>query len=232
MMDNLIYEVLYMGVCYIVLLDDVREVLARDLAEVDSILSVKDSVREEAIRLSREIIRASADVTRMIHLGRFEEAGERLREAAEKAYAFMEKLRDHPDLFYSGLSYNCLSEYAEASIVYGLVVEKRMPGLGELGVPYVPYLQGLGDAVGEIRRYIIDLLRAGRYGEAGTYLDIMETIYEHLRGINYPDALTPGLRHKVDVARRLVEDTKILYINTVTAERLYRKLSEVAGEKD
>ncbi len=214
------------------LAEDAAAVLERDLEYIDNVLSMKDAVREEAIRLSREIIRASAETTRLLHLGRVEEAGKRLMEAREKAMLFMEKLKPHPELLYSGLSYNCLSEYVEASAAYGLIVEKRLPSLSELGVPIVPYLQGLGDTVGEVRRYIIDLLREARYDEAGVYLEVMETLYEHLRRINYPDALTPGLRHKVDVARRLIEDTKILYINTVTAENLRKRIEEALMKID
>ena len=98
----------------------------------------------------------------------------------------------------------------------------------ELSVPIVPYIQGLGDVIGELRRHIIDLLRREEYGEAEIYLDIMETIYQELRRLNYPDALVPGLRHKVDVARRLIEDTKILYLNTINTSKLMSRLDKVS----
>ena len=101
-----------------------------------------------------------------------------------------------------------------------------MPSYRELGVPHIPYLQGLGDAVGELRRYIIDLLREERYEEAREYLEVMETIYQHLKKLNYPEALIPGVRHKVDVARRLLEDTKILYLNTLNSYKLRKRLEE------
>ncbi len=209
-----------------VLVDVVASVLSSDIGFIEGVLSGKDSVREEAIRISRLIIRASGEAVRLVHLGRYSEAYERVIEARGLVKEYIEKLSDHPDLLYSGLSYNCLSEYVEASIVYGLIVEKHMPSYRELGVPHIPYLQGLGDAVGELRRYIIDLLREERYEEAREYLEVMETIYQHLKKLNYPEALIPGVRHKVDVARRLLEDTKILYLNTLNSYKLRKRLEE------
>ncbi len=208
------------------LVDSVDRVLASDIEFIDSVLSVKDSVREEVIRVSREIIRFSGEAIRLIHLGKYSEALDRVRAAGLKASELVRKLSDQPDLLYSGLVYNCLCEYVEALVIYSLVVEKKMPSYRELNIPYIPYLQGLGDVVGELRRYVIDLLRNERYSEARTYLDVMETIYQWLRKLNYPDALTPGLRHKVDVARRLIEDTKILYLNTINSYELRRRLEE------
>ena len=207
---------------------EVDRVLERDILEVDGILSVKDSVREEAIRLSREIIRASAEAVRMIHLGKVSEARNSIFNAIDKVKILTSKLKEHPDLFYSGLVYNCLSEYVEAYVFYNLVVESRMPSLHELNVPHIPYLQGLGDVIGELRRYIIDLLKKQEYREASMYLDVMEAIYQWLKKLNYPDALMPGVRHKVDVARRLIEDTKVLYLNTINSYELRKKIEEVS----
>ncbi|RLG84187.1 MAG: haloacid dehalogenase [Thermoprotei archaeon] len=207
---------------------EVDRVLERDVLEVDDILSVKDSVREEAIRLSREIIRTSAEAVRMIHLGRISEARSNIFNAIDKVKLLTSKLKEHPDLFYSGLVYNCLSEYVEAYVFYNLVVESKMPSLNELDVPYIPYLQGLGDVIGELRRYIIDLLKKREYSEASLYLDVMETIYQWLKKLNYPDALMPGVRHKVDIARRLIEDTKVLYLNTINSYELRKRIEEIS----
>jgi translin len=136
-------------------------------------------------------------------------------------------LADHPDLYYSGMVYNSVSEYVEAYVTYKLIVEKKMPSMGELGVHYVPYLQGLGDVVGELRRHVLALLDRSLLDEAEYYLDIMERIYLWLRKLNYPDALVPGLRHKVDVARRLIDDTRVLIINTRNAVTVSSRIDEV-----
>lgn len=207
---------------------EVDKTLERDILEVDKILRVKDNVREETIRLSREIVRDSGEAIRMIHLRRFNDAANSIFNATEKVKILINKLKEHPDLFYSGLVYNCLGEYVEAYVFYNLVIRSRMPSLSELNVPYIPYLQGLGDVIGELRRYVIDLLKKHEYLKASTYLEVMETIYQWLKKLNYPDALIPGVRHKTDIARRLIEDTKVLYLNTINSYELRKRIEEIS----
>ncbi|MEM4888550.1 MAG: haloacid dehalogenase, partial [Thermosphaera sp.] len=81
------------------------------------------------------------------------------------------------------------------------------------------YLQGLGDVVGELRRHVVDLLDEAKVEEASNFLKVMELIYENLKRLDYPDAITPGLRHKVDVAARLIEDTRVLILSTKNSLR-------------
>jgi translin len=214
-------------VLVLALRDIIGSVLESDIGFIDELLSVKDSVREEAIRITREILRYSTEATRLIHLERYSDAWNNILRARELVSRLKELLRDHPDLYYSGLTYNSLSEYVEAYISYKLIVERKMPSYQEINVPHIPYLQGLGDVVGEIRRHILSLLSKNRVEEAIEYLEAMETIYLLLRKINYPDPLTPGLRHKVDVARRLIDDTKTLIINTRNSLMLSNKIDEL-----
>lgn len=198
----------------------VDKVLSNSISEIESILGLKDSVREEVIKITREIIRLCGEAVRYIHTSNYKEAFERIIKARENVEKVKDLLKEHPDLYYSGLVYNAFSEYVEAVTVYKLVVEKTMPSFRELSIPYVPYLQGLGDAIGEIRRHVLGLLDKGDIENATTYLDIMETIYSWLRRLNYPEALIPGIRHRVDVARRLLEDTRALLIYTKNALEL------------
>lgn len=202
----------------------ISEVIDKDLGFIESLLTIKDRVREEAIRVSREITRLSTEAIRLVHLHKFNEAEKLLKDASIAAKNLLEKLSDHPDLLYCGLIHGCLAEYVEARILLDLTHERKLTSLQELGVPHIPYLQGLGDVVGELRRLAIDLIKAGSFNEASLYIDIMEEIYQGLRKLSFPDALTPGLRHKVDVARRLIEDTKILFINAYNASKLMEKL--------
>jgi len=205
----------------------VERVLGRDIEFIDNLLSVKDSVREETIKITREILRYSTEAVRLIHLEKYEEAWNNILKATELVSTVKEKLRDHLDLYYSGLVYNSLSEYVESYITYKLIVEKTIPSYEELQIPHVPFLQGLGDCIGEIRRHILTLLSKGDIEEAAEYLEVMETIYLLLRKLNYPDPLVPGLRHKVDVARRLIDDTKNLLINTRNAYMVTKKIKEL-----
>ncbi|MFZ8791761.1 MAG: haloacid dehalogenase [Thermosphaera aggregans] len=200
----------------------VLSVLRRDIETVSKILDEKDRVREEAIRLAREIVRMSGDLISSLHGKNVEDTVKMMASLRARKTEFLSLLSKHPDLLYSGLSYNALSEYAESIIVYHLVVEGRMPSLEDIDVPVPAYLQGLGDAVGELRRHIVELLDSGRVEEATYYFRIMEAIYESLRRLDYPDAIAPGLRHKVDVAARLVEDTRVLILTTKNSLRMLK----------
>ncbi|NPA98858.1 MAG: haloacid dehalogenase [Crenarchaeota archaeon] len=207
--------------------EGIDKVLSRDIEEIDNVLSVKDEVREETIRITRDILRLSTEAVRMLHLRRYEDARRNIEAASHLVSTLKELLHDHPDLYYSGLVYNSVSEYAEARISYSLIVEKKMPSYQDLNIHYVPYLQGLGDVVGELRRHVIMLLNEEKIDEASEYVEAMETIYLWLRKLNYPDALVPGLRHKVDVARRLIEDTRVLLLNTRNALKVSRTINKI-----
>ncbi len=208
----------------------VDKILGEEVDRIDKQLSIKDEVREKIIRITREIIRDSSNCVSNIHLGRIDEAKQLLDSLRDKVVELKNIVRDHPDLYYSGTIYNALSEYVECLSLYSIIMGEGVPRLSELDIPIPPYLQGLGDLVGELRRIALEMLRNDRVDEALVLLDLMETIYYKLRSLHYPDALTPGLRHKVDVARRLIEDTKALIIDIANRRKLERTLKEYIGK--
>ena len=191
---------------------------------IDSYLSERDKVREEAIRLSRDVIRYSGWAVTAVHKGDLAEAGEHLARAEEAARLLLEKTRGYPELYYSGLVYNAISEYVEAKVFMSLILGEGLPGPEELGVQPIPYLQGLGDVVGELRRLALESVRHGRFDRAWSLLSMMESIYLELRGLDYPEALAPGIRRKADMARRLVDDTKAMLVDI---ENRYKLLEEL-----
>ena len=182
------------------------------LAEVEKHLSERDAVREQALQLGREVVRRSGRSITYFLSGRFKESRAELGETRRLTRRLLELLKPYPDLYYSGSTYNAVSEYVEAELLHSIVLEDRLPGPAELEVPIPPYLQGLGDVVGELRRLCLEKIRRGRLEEAWSLLERMEAIYLGLRRLDYPDALMPGVRHKADVARRLVDDTKALLL--------------------
>jgi translin len=197
-----------------------REELRRIVSEADKWLSERDRVREEAIRVARDVNRYAGWAVTAIHKGSLEEALSHLEKAREAAARLVELVKPYPELLNAGFASQALAEYAEAQIFIGIVTGRGLPSPEELGVGYVPYLQGLGDAVGELRRLALELVRKGRLGEAWSLLEAMEAIYLELRALDYPEALAPGIRHKADVARRLVDDTKSLLIDVESRARL------------
>ena len=200
---------------------------ARIQAEVEKarmFLSERDEVREKAIKASRDVIKHSGRMITEIQKGDLNKAEEYLKQLKESTERFLELIRPYPELYYSGMAYNALSEYVEAIILYDIVTGKDIPGYEELGIPPTPYLQGLGDVVGELRRLVLEEIRRGSYDKAWEYFEVMEAIYLALRSLDLPEALAPGVRHKADVARRLTDDTKAFLIDLSSRERLSRLL--------
>ncbi len=192
-------------------------------------LRAKDKARETSIRTLRLLIRVCGDGIRSLHRGDVKGA----REAREQARKFVgqlkDDLRDHPDLYHSGSVNAGLAEYTELVVVLGLMGEKRLYGNGEIGVSPVAYLNGLGDAIGEVRRHILNLLRRGEVKEAEEYLEIAENIYDGLMTFDYPRALVGDLRRRQDVARSLLERTRADVTNAILEKNLSDKLETLGS---
>jgi len=188
--------------------------------EARGYLEERDAVREKAIKASRDIVKLSGWAITEVHKGDIPKALEYIAEMEERVREFLELVRPYPELYYSGMANNALSEYAEAEIFLAIVQEKDIPGPRDLDITPVPYLQGLGDVVGELRRLVLEKVRTGDFEGAWRLFDIMEGIYLSLRSLDFPDALAPGVRHKADVARRLTDDTKAFLIDLSSRYRL------------
>jgi len=119
-----------------------------------------------------------------------------------------EDLRPHPDLFFTGYVQDAQKELVEATATYSLVGGAPLPAPAELGIAPAPFLNGLAEAVGELRRYVLDELRRGEIGRCETILQTMDDIYSLLVTIDYPDALTGGLRRTTDATRAILERTR------------------------
>lgn len=203
--------------------------IQEEVEKARAFLSERDEIRENAIKASRDVIKYSGRMITEIHKGDMDKAVEYKGLLEESTRRFLGLVKPYPELFYSGMAYNAMSEYVEAIIFYNIVTGRDIPGYEELGVPPAPYLQGLGDVVGELRRLVLEKVRTGSYDEAWRLFEVMEAIYLALRSLDLPDALAPGVRHKADVARRLTDDTKALLIDLSSRERLARLL-EKTGE--
>jgi translin len=200
--------------------DELAEEISRHLEE-------KDQAREEALALTRVVVRRSGAAIRSVHRGELDRALDLAGRAGEDLAAILNLLKEHPDVRYSGLVDGAEQEYAEARIVYALITEERIPHPREVGVEMTSYLAGLGDAVGELRRHILDLIRLGRPEEGEVHLAAMEEIYHLLISLDYPDAVTKGMRRKGDVARSLLDRTRGDLTNAIGQRRLEAELKEV-----
>lgn len=168
----------------------------------------KSVARERGLSLSRGVIRSSANAIRAIHRGEFEEAQRLIASARDAVSEAAEALEHHPDILYAGFIQDAQKEYAEANITYAIIVGEELPSPDVLGVGYAAYLNGLGEAAGELRRYALDELRRGHLERSEEVLQAMDDIYGVLVTMDYPDAMTGGLRRTTDMVRGVLEKTR------------------------
>jgi translin len=168
----------------------------------------KNGARDAALQRSRTLIRHSATAIRATHRQERELARQHLEQAKTIIDELRADLNSYPDLFHAGYTQDAFKEYAEASIVFALLVGDPLPDPDELGVEYAAYLGGLGEAVGELRRRTLDILRQAHSAEAERLLEAMDEIYGLLVMVDYPDAITGNLRRTTDLVRGLVERTR------------------------
>lgn len=196
-----------------------------DFAEAArAILDARFAARENGIAGSRQVIRSSANGIRALHRSEWEPAGRLIDEAGAKLAEITVGLADHPDILHAGFISDAAKEYAEARITEALFQGRPVPGFADLGIDPVPFLHGLGEAVGELRRRLLDLLRAGDVAGAESTLEAMDQIVDLLAEMDYPDGMTNSLRRTTDVSRSLAERSRADLTVTVVQERLREDL--------
>jgi len=170
--------------------------------------AAKNAARETALTASRTLIRMSANAIRAVHRHDLDRARQLLAEARAIRDEAVLALKGHPDIEYAGFLHDAQKEFAEASATLALLGEGRLPAPEELGVEYAAYLNGIAEAVGELRRYLLDRLRAGVYEGCEAILAAMDDIYAVLVTIDFPDAMTGNLRRTTDQTRGILEKTR------------------------
>jgi translin len=171
-------------------------------------LDRKNEAREHALRWSRELVRTCANSIRAIHRHEFSSAEQLLDEAHRLNLQISGALGGMGDLYWAGYVQDAQKELVEASCTLALVRREPLPQPAALGVAPGPFLNGMGEAVGELRRYVLDLLRRGEVNGCEPLLEAMDDIYALLVTLDYPDALTGGLRRTADNTRGILEKTR------------------------
>ena len=189
-------------------------------------LASRHKTREMALELSRRLIRHSANTIRAVHRGEFEKAKEMLDEGRVVVEQFGADLADERGIYEAGYVQDALKEYAEASITYALLAGQPLPSPGELRIDYPAYLNGLAEAMGEMRRATLDLMRRGDLEQGEALLKIMDEVYGILVTVDYPDAITRGLRRTTDMVRGVLERTRGDLTMAVRQQRLETTLKE------
>lgn len=167
-----------------------------------------DAARESALQKSREVIRSSSETIKRIHRGEIAEAEAMLRQTADTVAALQREVASHPDIAAAGFVCDALKEHAEAHVTLCILTSRLLPSLAASGVDAASYANGMAEAVGEMRRYVLDRMRAGEAARSEDILELMDEIYYLLVAFDYPEAVTRGLRRRVDSLRGLLERTR------------------------
>lgn len=184
------------------------------------VLEEKHLAREITLNASRRAIRACASAIRAVQRREFYPARELIAEAAAFLAEADAVLEGHPDVRYSGSLHDAKKEFAEANLTLAFVSGQALPAPDELRVEIPAYLNGLAEAASELRRQTLDCLRRGDIAEAEGLLGLMDDVYGVLVTVDYPEALTGGLRRATDALRGVLERTRGDVTNALVMARM------------
>lgn len=193
-------------------------------------LSAKDKAREKMLPLCRDSIRFSSNAIRAIHRQEFDEAQKFIKSAKDLMTEAEKAVEEHSELSSTGAVRDARKELAEANITLALVTGKSLPEPEALGVDAAAYLNGLGEAVGELRRYLLDSMRQGDMSRGEELLSVMDDIYSVLVTMDFPDALTGGLRRTTDMVRGVLERTRSDLTLAIRQKALETRLADFQKE--
>lgn len=190
----------------------------------------RTAARDKALAQARQLTRACSLAIRAVHRDETNGMDEHLKEAHKLAKTLNTDLQDYPDLFFAGYTQDALKEYVEANVTCALIQNQPLLTPKELGVVNSIYLNGLAEVVGELRRRILDILRHGYSKEAERLLGYMDEIYSVLVTMDYPDAITNGLRRQTDIARSIIEKTRGDITFSLRGEHLEQAIGRLSAQ--
>ncbi len=191
---------------------------------------VRTTARDQALAQARQLTRACALSIRAVHRDETDTMNEHLIEARTLADGLRKDLAAYPDLFYAGYTQDALKEFVEANVTCALIQNKPLFTPAELNVADATYLNGLAEVVGELRRRTLDIIRHGYSQEAERLLGYMDEIYSVLVTMDYPDAITNGLRRQTDLARSIIEKTRGDVTFSLRGEHLEQAISKISAQ--
>ena len=197
-------------------------------------LERRNSARDQAIVLSRQLIRHCSETIRAIHRRDWVGADAKLDAVTTGAAELKAVVREYPDLYHTGYTQDALKEVAEAFITRAIIGGHALPSAAELEIESATYLKGLGEAATELRRFILDIMRRddGHSAEAERLLKVMDDIYDQLVTFDFPDALTRGLRRQTDVVRGVLERTRGDLTQSLRQQKLQDALQRFESQLD
>ena len=207
--------------------DDLADIAARAREH----LELRNQAREQAIPISREVVRLSANAIRAVHRGDFEEARSLLGRADERLKETANIREEAPEIYHAGFLNDARKEFSEAHVTLAVLSGEKIPQPADLGVEPSTFLNGMAEVIGELRRYILDALRQDTVDRCQEFMGVMDEIYGILVTIDYPEAVTGGLRRSTDQMRGVLERTRGDLTMALRQHRLEAQLARWEGRQ-
>ena len=203
------------------------ESIANQIREKFDVLT---AMRDQALSEARQLTRSCSLAIRAVHRDDKEVMEGHLSDARNLADKLRNELVNYPDLFYAGYTQDALKEFVEANVTCALIQNQPLQTPEELNVEAATFLNGLAEVVGELRRRTLDILRSGYSEEAERLLGYMDEIYSVLVTMDYPDAITNGLRRQTDLARGIIEKTRGDVTFSLRGEHLTQAIRQLSSQ--
>ena len=201
--------------------------LSRIAAEAVEALTLRHQAREQALAVSREVIRFSANAIRAVHRGDFDDARQLIERGSQRLQETRHIRDENPEIYYAGFLSDARKEFTEANITLAVISRSDIPDPEALDVDAPSYLNGMAEVIGEIRRYILDALRRDSSDHCEEFMDVMDEIYGILVTIDFPEGVTGGLRRSTDAMRGVLERTRGDLTISLQQRRLEQRLADM-----
>ncbi|MDE2939732.1 MAG: haloacid dehalogenase [Chloroflexota bacterium] len=207
------------------------EDLSRIATEAIEALTLRHQAREQALAVSREVIRFSANAIRAVHRGDFDDARQLIDRAGERLRETRHIRDENPEIYYAGFLSDARKEFTEANVTLAVISRSDIPDPDAIDVDPPAYLNGMAEVIGELRRYILDALRRDSFDHCEEFMDVMDEIYGILVTIDFPEGVTGGLRRSTDAMRGVLERTRGDLTISLQQRRLEQRLAGLEGDK-
>ena len=201
------------------------------VSEAIDALNRRHQAREQALAISREVIRFSANAIRAVHRGEFAEAARLIQQAGQRLEETQPIRENNPEIYYAGFLSDARKEYTEANVTLAVISGGSIPHPDDLDVDPPAYLNGIAEVIGELRRYILDALRRDDFDHCEEFMAVMDEIYGILVTVDFPEAVTGGLRRSTDAMRGVLERTRGDLTISLQQKRLEIQLANWPGPK-
>ncbi len=200
--------------------------------QIRQVFDQKTALRDQALSKARELTRHASLSIRAVHREDHAEADLELDTCKRLVEELKTSLAPHPDLYFAGYTQDALKEHVEAHLTVALIRGNQLPTPEDLGAEPAAYLNGLTETLGELRRRCLDLLRPGYSAEVERLLAAMDDVFTQLVTMDYPDAITDGLRRRTDLARGIIERTRADITVAFRQSELEAALSKLSKQLD